>query len=66
MKKSMTIISLVAVSLLAGCAATGDNEYVKVYDRKYNEVRLVEKKDPGEFVGTSAVKRPARPAGQHP
>ena len=65
MKKSIALIAVVGIALLAGCAAPG-TEYAKVYDRKYNEVRLVQKKDPGTFVGTSAVKRPARPAGQHP
>lgn len=66
MKPSKMMIAAVAVSLLAGCASTAGKEYVKVYDRKYNEIRLVEKQDPGSFVGTSAVKTPVRPPGQHP
>ena len=66
MKTSKMMFVVIAVSVLAGCAATSGKEYVQVYDRKYNEIRLVEKKDPGSFVGTSAVKIPARPPGQHP
>ena len=66
----MRIVKLGVVALLTsvvvGCAATGGSEYVKVYDRKYNEYRLVQKPDPGAFVGTSAAKPSARPAGQHP
>ena len=65
MKTSIALVLVVGISVLAGCAAPG-TEYTKIYDRKYNEVRLVQKQDPGAFVGTSAVKTPARPAGQHP
>jgi hypothetical protein len=66
MKKSTVTFAVIAVSILGGCATAGTTEYAQVYDRKYNETRLVEKQDPGTFVGTSSVKTPARPAGQHP
>lgn len=66
MTKSKIVFAVLAVSIVSGCAATGEKEYVQVYDRKYNEMRLVEKKNPGSFVGTSSVKTSARPAGQHP
>ena len=66
MSKAKAFFAFVAVAVLAGCATAGEKEYVKVYDRKYNEIRLVESKDPGTFVGTSAVKTPARQPGQHP
>jgi hypothetical protein len=65
MKKSRVMFAVIAASILGGCATVGGTEYVQIYDRKYNETRLVEKKDPGSFVGTSAVKTAARPAGQH-
>ena len=55
----------VLTSVVVGCAAIG-TEYVKVYDRKYNEYRLVQKPDPGTFVGTSAAQPAARAPGQHP
>ena len=59
-------LALTIALLLVGCAATSGGEYAKVYDHKYNEVRLVQKDSPGSFVGTSAITQPARPAGQHP
>lgn len=59
-------IAFIIASLLVGCAATSGTEYAQVYDRKYNEVRLVQKESPGSFVGTSAVKQPARAPAQHP
>jgi len=62
MKVLMTVI---LASFLVGCASTGA-EYAKVYDRKYNETRLVSKQDPGTFVGTSAAKPALRAPGQHP
>ena len=65
MRTASTLIVLTLASALAGCATNGA-EYAKVYDRKYNEVRLVGKSDPGSFVGTSAAKRPVRAPGQHP
>ena len=65
MRTASTLIILALASALAGCATSG-NEYAKVYDRKYNEVRLVQKSDPGSFVGTSAVKAAVRAPGQHP
>jgi len=60
-----TLIALAAATLLFGCATAG-TEYTKVYDRKYNEYRLVQKDNPGEFVGTAARTGQVRPAGQHP
>ena len=59
-------LALVVSALLVGCATTNADDYVKVYDRKYNEYRLVKKENPGAFVGTSATKQPARAPGQHP
>lgn len=59
-------LAFIVASMLVGCAATADVEYAKVYDRKYNEVRLVKKDTAGTFVGTSAAKQPARAPGQHP
>ena len=59
-------IAIAITLLLVGCAATSGGEYATVYDRKYNEVRLVQKDSAGTFVGTSAMTHPARPAGQHP
>lgn len=61
-----TSLVLTIALLLAGCAATSGGEHAKVYDRKYNEVRLVQKESAGSFVGTSAVTHPVRAAGQHP
>ena len=61
-----TSLVLTIALLLAGCAATSGGDYAKVYDRKYNEMRLAQKESAGSFVGTSAVMRPLRPAGQHP
>ena len=58
-------IAFIVASLLVGCATSG-TEYTKVYDHKYNEVRLVQKESPGSFVGTGAVKQPARAPAQHP
>ena len=60
-----TIIALAMATLLFGCA-TGGTEYTKVYDRKYNEYRLVQNDNPGEFVGTAARVGQVRPAGQRP
>lgn len=60
-----TLIALATATLLFGCANAG-TEYAKVYDHKYNEYRLVQKDNPGEFVGTAARAGQARPAGQHP
>ena len=65
MRKTMTLVGLVLAALLAGCAGTG-GEYAKVDDRKYNEVRLVNKAEPGALIGTSATTPAARPAGQRP
>ena len=59
-------LALIVASMLLGCAATSGGEYTQVYDRKYNEVRLVKKDSAGTFVGTSAARQPARMPGQHP
>ena len=61
-----TLLIFVAASLLVGCAATSGGQYAQVYDRKYNEIRLVKVESPGTFVGTSATVRPTRAPGQHP
>lgn len=66
MRTASKAAGVVPASLLVGCAATSDGDYTKVHDR-YNEVRLVKKASPGDFVGTSATPaKPARPAGQLP
>ena len=65
MRTASTLIALALASVLAGCA-TSSTEYAKAYDRKYNALRLVEKSNPGSFVGTSAVKAAVRAPGQHP
>jgi len=59
-------IAFMIASTLVGCAATSGGEYAKVYDRKYNEVRLVKGESAGTFVGTSSTKHPARAPAQHP
>lgn len=60
-------IGLALAALLFGCASTPGTQYRQVYDRKYNEMRLVRSDDTGALVGTSAVRPPrARPPGQHP
>jgi hypothetical protein len=59
-------LAFIIASLLVGCAATAGNEYARVYDRKYNEVRLVQKESPGSFVGTSAMRQPVKAPAQHP
>ena len=61
-----TTVALLIAFVLAGCAATSGERYVRVYDHKYNEMRLVRAESPGSFVGTGATHQPARPAGQHP
>ena len=66
MKKTSMVIALMLSSFLVGCASSGGGDYAKIYDRKYNEVRLVKKADPGSFVGTSAARPAVRAPGQHP
>lgn len=50
---------------IGATTANAATEYVQVYDRKYNTVRLVKKQSPGSFVGTSAPQRRTVPR-QHP
>ena len=65
MRNAKFSIAVVVGLLLVGCTSTGA-DYAKVYDRKYNEIRLVKKENPGAFVGTSAARPATRAPGQHP
>jgi hypothetical protein len=60
-----SLLVFASALFVVGCATTSGGDYAQVYDRKYNEWRLVQQERPGDFVGTAA-RQPARSAGQHP